>query len=89
MNLDILQKKFNTNKKCLNFLEKKKWGNTPYCPFCESTKVYRRKGTIKWHCNKCNRDFTVLYGTIFEKTGLPLTNKIKFNRGFKEDYCFI
>jgi transposase-like protein len=29
--------------------------------------------TPKYHCNACNKDFTVLYGTIFEGSKLPLS----------------
>jgi transposase-like protein len=28
--------------------------------------------TPKYHCNSCNKDFTVLYGTIFEGSKMPL-----------------
>jgi len=72
MNLDYLQKNFNTQNRCVKHLERIRWNGEPVCPFCKSTKVYKRKGSITYHCNKCNKDFTVLYGTIFENTRMPL-----------------
>lgn len=73
MNLDYLQKKLNTEKKCLKHLELVRWEGSPICPFCGGHKVYRRGDSKKFHCNICNKDFTVLYGTIFEGTKLPLS----------------
>lgn len=72
MNLTILHRKFNTQQKCITHLEKLRWGNTPACVHCGSTNVTKREGSIKWHCNDENKDFSCLKGTIFENTRLPL-----------------
>jgi transposase-like protein len=72
MNLSELNKKFNTKKRCIKHLEKIRWGKNPICPHCESEYYYKRKATIFWHCNTCNQDSTVLYGTVFENTRLSL-----------------
>lgn len=72
MNLFEIQKRFNTRKKCIDFLEKKKWGDIPVSPFTGKTNVTKRKGSIYWHCNDTNKDFTVLNGTIFEASKLEL-----------------
>ena len=74
MNLITLQKKYNTRMKCIRHLEKVRWGKKPACPLCEADSVTKRRGreSIKWHCNKCNRDFTVLKDTIFEASKMPL-----------------
>ncbi len=72
MNLTILHRKFGTQSKCIAYLEKLRWGNTPACIHCGSTNVVQRKDSIKWHCNDENKDFSVLVGTIFENTRLPL-----------------
>lgn len=69
----IIKKKFDTQTKCLKYLEKLRWGNQPVCIFCNAQNITKRKNTIKYHCNKCNRDFSVLQGTIFENTHLKLT----------------
>jgi transposase-like protein len=73
MNLTTLSKKYNTNEKCIKYLEKLRWNNKPICPFClEREHITKRHNTISYHCNSCNSDFTVLYGTIFEGTRLEL-----------------
>ncbi len=72
MNLTQLHRKFGTQKKCIAYLEKIRWGKTPACIHCGSTSVTKRKGSIKWHCNDENKDYSVLVGTIFEDTRLKL-----------------
>lgn len=72
MNLSQLHKDFGTQKKCITYLEKLRWGKTPFCANCESTNVSKRTDILRWHCNSCRKDFSVLMGTIFEGTRLPL-----------------
>jgi transposase-like protein len=72
MNLSTLHKSFGTKAKCIAYLEKLRWGKTPGCVLCGAMNVRKRKDTIKWHCNSCNSDYTVLYGTIFEGSKLQL-----------------
>ena len=72
MTISELHRKYGTQKKCIAHLEKLRWGKKPKCVHCHSDKVYKRNNSIKWHCNTCNRDFTVLYDTIFEQSRLPL-----------------
>ena len=87
MDLITLQEKFNTHIKCIRHLEEVRWGSNPICPHCGADNVTvrgtRRKfknkervgrvyKTPSYHCNSCNRDFTVLSGTIFEASKLPL-----------------
>jgi len=73
MNLFSIQKNFNTKTKCIRHLEQVRWDGEPVCPHCENRQVYPRSGRkFYYHCNNCNRDFTVLYGTIFEGTKLSL-----------------
>lgn len=72
MNLLTIQKKFNTQQKCITYLEKSRWGDTVISPFSGKPNITKRVGTIKYHCNDTNQDFSVLYGTIFQDTRLPL-----------------
>lgn len=72
MNLTDLHKKYGTQKKCIAYLEKLRWGKKPVCVKCGSLHVTRRKNGIKYHCNSCNSDFSVLVETIFEDTRLKL-----------------
>ncbi|HBF88045.1 MAG TPA: IS1595 family transposase [Bacteroidales bacterium] len=73
MNIPDIHKKFNTRNRCILYLETLKWNKKPVCPFCDSEKVYKRMLSIKYHCNSCNKDFTVLHDTIFEESKLPLS----------------
>jgi len=72
MNIAQLHRTFDTQDKCIAYLEKLRWDKKPVCLHCKSEKVYKRKGSIKWHCNTCNKDYSVLFDTIFEETRLPL-----------------
>jgi transposase-like protein len=75
MNFFDLNKKYNTTTKCAKYLEKLRWNNKPVCTFCGSSKATLRKNNKpipEYHCNTCNKDFTVKHETIFENTQLPL-----------------
>ncbi|MEC4048331.1 IS1595 family transposase [Flavobacterium sp. SUN046] len=73
MNLIEVNKNHNTQAKCLKTLEQLRWGKNVKCTFCDSNKV----NTIKteqgrYSCKNCKRSFSVIVGTIFEETRLPL-----------------
>lgn len=72
MNLTELHKKYGTKEKCISYLEKQRWGKKPYCVHCGSVNVTKRRKSIKWHCNTCGKDGSVLIGTIFGETRLQL-----------------
>ncbi len=65
-------KRFNTKAKCIKYLEKIKWNGKPISPFTGKTNVTKRANSINYHCNDTNKDFSVLNGTIFEKSKYPL-----------------
>lgn len=61
------------------FLEKQRWGGTPYCPLCGSVDVYQmigrdgqRNKDYRWRCRDCKGMYTVRTKTVFEETRLPL-----------------
>jgi len=73
MNISELSKKFNTQQKCINHLEKVRWGDSPTCPYCQTgDQTSKRKDGFRWICNYCGNSFSVFIGTIFEDTNLPL-----------------
>jgi len=72
MNLQQLHKQFGTQDKCLAYLEKVRWGKNVVCPRCASDSIVKRVDSKRWHCNSCNKDFSVLYDTIFDGTKLEL-----------------
>ena len=51
-----------------------RWGKKPVCPHCGGTQVTKRTRKFFFRCrNKaCKKDFTVLFGTIFEASKLEL-----------------
>ncbi len=74
MNLIDINKKFNSQAKCLSYLEKLRWGKTVTCTKCGSDNTVRIKPQAgRHHCNNCKTTFSVLVDTIFENTRLPLT----------------
>ena len=74
MNLIQIQKKFNTQSKCLKYLEKVRWGKTVHCAYCDSKRTIRAKSEEGRHyCYNCKRSFSVLVGTVFEDTRLGLS----------------
>lgn len=74
MNLIEIQKKFNTQARCLTYMEKLRWGKTVICPYCDSTKTVRyKKNKFRHKCYTCDNSFSVLVDTIFENTKLPFT----------------
>jgi len=65
--------KYDTQAKCIEYLESLRWKNGVFCPHCGVLDHYtKRKQTNIYHCNDCNQDFSVMVGTIFEHSRLPL-----------------
>lgn len=60
-----------SDKKCIRYLENLVWEGVPTSPFNIESKVYKCKNG-KYKCSMTNKYFTVLTGTIFENTKLPL-----------------
>ncbi|MDN3509153.1 MAG: IS1595 family transposase, partial [Candidatus Neptunochlamydia sp.] len=63
---------FSTQKECVKFLEKNRWGDRPKCAYCESDHTYQALEKERHHCNRCHRSFSVTVGTIFHGTKVPL-----------------
>lgn len=72
MDLVTLLENFDTQEKCINHLEKIRWNSKPLCPYCNCTKVSSVAIERRHKCLNCNRSFSVLVGTVFESTKLPL-----------------
>lgn len=73
MNIIQIYKTFPTQQDCIKHLENVRWNGEPVCPYCKT------KHTItvvpkehRYHCNYCNRSFSVTVGTIFHKTKCDL-----------------
>lgn len=72
MNIIEIYEKFPTQIDCINHLEKVRWSEKPFCPYCKSTKATKFKTENRYHCNTCNTSFSVTVGTIFHNTKLDL-----------------
>lgn len=75
MNIIQIYQKYPNKEACLERLEQVRWGDTPRCAYCMSSKVkiHREKGRRKrWFCNECRRSFSVTVNTIFHHTHLDL-----------------
>lgn len=73
MELIKMAEKYNNKRKCIAYLEKQRWANSPICPYCNSTKSSNKTKEYRHTCLNCGRSFSVLVGTIFESTKLPIT----------------
>lgn len=65
--------KYNTKGKCISYLERQRWADIPICPYCSSNKSTKKTQEFRHTCLNCGRSFSVLVGTIFESTKLPIT----------------
>jgi len=73
MNLTQLSKNYNTKLKCLNYMEKLRWGKAVTCTKCNSDNVVDLQNQAgRYHCNECKTTFSVLSDTIFEESRLEL-----------------
>lgn len=68
-----ITQKFGTQRKCIKYLEKLRWGTKPQCPYCLKKKNKPAKGeNFRYGCRNCGRTFSVFIDTIFQDTRLPL-----------------
>lgn len=64
----------------VEFLERKRWGDSPCCCECGSVDVYKmmesksgeRNKRFMWRCKDCKKQFTVRAGTVLAESLVPL-----------------
>ena len=63
-------KMFDTEEKCIEFLEELRWGKKVVCVYCEGDRI----GTHRkdYHCKDCRKEFNVKTNTALSSTRLPL-----------------
>src|SRR5437879_4044900 len=73
--------KFHNEDAARAWFEAARWPNGPVCPHCKGTKAYSVSGTGKgkagrYRCGTkgCRKDFTVMTGTVMERSHAPLTS---------------
>jgi transposase-like protein len=65
-------KEFGSDESCRDYLEALRWPNKISCPRCDSEKISRVYDRKVFDCDSCRYQFSVLAGTIFQDTKLPL-----------------
>lgn len=73
-NLQELITSMPDEKSCKKFLEQQRWQNGITCPYCGHGKCYIIENNNRYKCasKDCYKRFTVLVGTIFEASKIPL-----------------
>jgi hypothetical protein len=68
-------RRFGTQRQCERAVEAARWPNGFRCPECGDTRasVFEREERRYWQCCRCRHQTTVISGTIFDSTKLPLT----------------
>ena len=71
---DFIQR-FGTEAKCRRALYKARWPEGFRCPACGDRRrsSFRRGGHIYYQCRACQHQTTLIAGTLFASTKLPLT----------------
>lgn len=72
MTLPEVNTMFSTADKCRELLERLRWPEGVSCPRCKDTRVSRMKDYARFECVGCEYQFTVMSGTIFHDSHLPL-----------------
>ena len=70
-----LLSQYATDAQCEAALTASRWPNGFGCPKCAgpASCSFRREGRLYWQCASCRHQCSVISGTIFEATKLPLT----------------
>lgn len=67
-----LYRTFGDNKVALGHFKSIRWRDGEFCPHCGHDKVYALKRDGIYRCAQCKKNFSILVGTIFENSKLPL-----------------
>lgn len=64
--------RYGNDDKCREYLESLRWPEKVSCPECKSEKISRVYDRKVFDCDSCRYQFSVLAGTMFHDTHLPL-----------------
>jgi len=75
LSMPAFMAQYGTEAKCRRALFRSRWPRGFRCPACErrSHLRFRREGQIYYQCRACRHQTTLLSGTMFEATKLPLS----------------
>lgn len=75
------EKRFGTEEKCREYIASVRWTDgVPKCPYCGNSFMnYYLKTRNIWKCSSkdCRKQFSIIRGTIFENTNIPLVKWFK------------
>ncbi len=71
-NIMEFEKEFATDKQCREYLFQLRYADDFSCPRCGFNKVWHT-GRGKFQCQDCGKDISVMAGTVFQDTHIPLT----------------
>lgn len=71
LSLDEFIEKYGTEEACRESVYKMKWASGYFCPECGCTK-YCQLARGNYQCNRCHHQTSLIVGTIFQGTKLPL-----------------
>ena len=63
---------FKDEETCRKHFAKIRFAKGEYCPHCQHDTIYTFNDGKRYRCAKCKKDFTVITGTVFGETKLPL-----------------
>ncbi len=64
--------RFGSEDACRDYLVAVRWGGTPQCGRCFSTRQYALSSGIRWECRDCRYQTSVTSGTVLHGTRKPL-----------------
>ena len=70
--LPELERRFSTNEDCRRYLAALRWPDGFVCPRCGGRKAWPMARGL-WLCGQCRRQTSVMAGTVFQDSRLPLT----------------
>ena len=74
--LAMFFREFPNEASCRAYIENIHWGDTPKCPYCKPSnqpvKIYRYANGKTLKCSRCEKQFQVTTGTVFENSNLSL-----------------
>jgi transposase-like protein len=75
LSMSAFQSRYGTEAACEAAVLAARWPHGFACPHCESTRCSRfeRNGRAYWQCTGCRHQYSLLAGTVFDNTKLPLT----------------
>jgi transposase-like protein len=72
MDMMKLMVDFDTEAECRTYLEELRWPEGLYCPRCGGETISRIQKRDQFDCDSCRYQFSVMSGTIFHDSHLPL-----------------